>query len=74
MTYQHCVLCVIFVGLFAMMTMQCIPMMPLLFMASSFAVLLHVVDYEKATIKVEVPLSNIIPSWYDISQHISVTK
>ena len=72
--YNRCVGCVIAIALFALLTFNCIPLMPLVFMLSAVILLYHTIDYHAATIKVEVPLSNFIyvPTWDDVHRYVQV--
>jgi hypothetical protein len=72
--YNRCVGCVFAIALFALLTLNCIPLMPLVFFLSVAILVLHAVDYNAATIKVEVPLSNFVyvPSWDDVHRYVHV--
>ena len=54
LTYNKCISCVIAVAIVSGLTMTCVPLMPLIFMVSTGILLLHAIDYNSATIKVEV--------------------
>jgi hypothetical protein len=75
LTYNKCIGCVILIAIFSAITMTCVPLMPLVFMVSAAVLILHAIDYNSATIKVEVPLQNVlyIPSWKDVEQYVHVS-
>jgi len=73
-TYDKCVGCVLCIAIFSAMTMNCIPLMPIVFLLSVVILLYHSIDYNKATIKVEVPLQDVmyIPTWKDVQEYVHV--
>ena len=75
LTYDKCITCVIVVAIISGLTMTCIPLMPLVFMVSTAILLLHAIDYNSATIRVEVPLQNVIygPTWKDVEEYVHVS-
>jgi hypothetical protein len=75
LTYNRCIGCVILIAIFSAITMTCVPLMPLVFMVSAAVLILHAIDYNSATIKVEVPLQNVlyIPTWKDVEQYVHVS-
>lgn len=75
LTYQNCIWCVVGVALFSAATMNCIPLMPLVFLCSLFVLAYHAIDYQRASIRVEVPLQDIIyvPTWEDVHKYVKVS-
>jgi hypothetical protein len=75
LTYDKCIICVIVVAIISGLTMTCVPLMPLVFMVSTAVLLLHAIDYNSATIRVEVPLQNVIyiPTWKDVEDYVHVS-
>jgi hypothetical protein len=75
LTYDKCIVCVIVVAIISGLTMTCVPLMPLVFMVSTAVLLLHAIDYNSATIRVEVPLQNVIyiPTWKDVEEYVHVS-
>ena len=73
-TYNKCIECVLCIAVLSALTMNCVPLMPLVFVLSAAVLLLHAVDYDKATIKVEVPLQDVmyIPTWKDVQEYVHV--
>ena len=73
-TYNNCITCVMCIALVSLVTMNCVPLMPLVFGLSVAVLLMHAVDYDKATIKVEVPLQDVIyiPTWKDVQSYVHV--
>ena len=76
LTYDRCITCVIAVAIFSAVTMTCVPLMPLVFLLSMLVLMMHAIDYNKSSIRVEVPLQDMvyIPSWDDVKQYVHVTK
>ncbi len=76
LTYQKCIWCVIGVAIFSGATMNCIPLMPLVFLLSLFVLAYHAIDYQKASIRVEVPLQDIIyvPTWDDVHKYVKINS
>jgi hypothetical protein len=76
LTYQRCIWCVVAIAIFSAMTMNCLPLMPLVFLMSLFVLAYHAIDYQKASIRVEVPLQDIVyvPTWDDISRYVKVAN
>jgi len=75
LTYNRCIECVICIAIVSGLTMTCIPMSPMIFILSLVVLLMHVIDYRNATIKVEVPLENIvhIPTWDDMHKYVHIS-
>ncbi len=75
-TYDQCIWCVLGIMCLSALTMNCIPFMPIVFMLSLATLIMRAVNYDNATIKVEVPLQNVIhvPTWDDMQQYVSVVK
>ena len=75
-TYEHCVPCVVGVLVFSGLTMHCIPYMSIVFVLAAAVLIYHAIDYQKASIKVEVPLQDVIyvPTWKDLKQYIKVER
>ena len=76
MTYQRCIWCVVGIAIFSAITMNCIPLMPLVFLMSLFVLAYHAIDYQRASIRVEVPLQDIVyvPTWEDIHKYVKVAN
>jgi hypothetical protein len=76
LTYQRCIWCVVGIALFSAITMNCIPLMPLVFLMSLFVLAYHAIDYQRASIRVEVPLQDIVyvPTWEDIHKYVKVAN
>ncbi len=76
LTYDRCIPCVLAVAIFSAVTINCLPFMPLLFLLSLAVLLMHAIDYNKATIKVEVPLQQLVyvPTWKDVQQYVHVLQ
>lgn len=76
LTYDHCIPCVVGVLVFSGLTMHCIPYMSVVFILAACVLLYHAIDYKKASIKVEVPLTDVIyvPTWADLKQYVKVQK
>ncbi len=74
LTYQHCIWCVVAVAVFSAATMNCIPLMPLVFLLSLFVLAYHAIDYQRASIRVEVPLQDVIyvPTWDDVQKYVKI--
>lgn len=74
LTYQRCYWCVLSIMVISAVTMNCIPFMPVIFLVSLAVLLMHAVDYDNATIKVEVPLQNMVyvPTWNDVQKYVSM--
>ena len=75
-TYDQCVPCVIGVLIFSGLTMHCIPYMSVVFIIAGCVLIYHAIDYKKASIRVEVPLSDVIyvPTWDDLKQYVKVER
>lgn len=75
LTYQTCVACVLGIALVSLLLIQVVPMMPVVFLVSMAVLLYHSVDYHAATIKVEVPLSNLVyvPTYDDFKKYVHLT-
>jgi hypothetical protein len=72
LTYNRCVECVVCIAILSGVTMNCVPLMPLVFIMSIAVIFLHSIDYNKATFKVEVPIQDIIyvPTWSDMQKYV----
>ena len=75
-TYNKCVWCVVGVAVVSALTMNCIPLTPIIFLISAAVLVMHAVDYQKASIRVEVPLQDVvyIPTWKDVESYVHVDK
>ena len=76
LTYNRCISCVVIIALIAALTMSCVPLMPLVFLISSSVLFFHAIDYDKASIRVEVPLQTMIhvPTWNDVNQYVHIDQ
>ena len=76
LTYDRCVWCVVGVAVASALTMNCIPLTPILFLVSMGVLLMHAIDYHSASIRVEVPLQDVVyvPTWKDVEQYVHVDK
>jgi fatty acid desaturase len=74
LTYHQCIWCVLAIAVFSALTMNCIPLMPLVFLMSLFVLMFHAIDYQRASIRLEVPLQDIVyvPSWDDFAKYVKV--
>ena len=74
LTYDRCIGCVVAIAALAGLTMNCVPLMPLVFLMSMLVLVMHAIDYNSASIRVEVPLQDVIyvPTWDDISKYVKV--
>ena len=72
LSYNSCIKCVICIAIVSGVTMNCVPLMPLVFVMSVTVIFLHSIDYNKATIKVEVPIQDVIyvPTWSDLQEYV----
>jgi hypothetical protein len=72
LTYEHCIVCVVCVSVLALLTLNCVPLMPLVFALSVGILVWHSVDIKQSTVRVEIPLNNLIyvPSYSDIEQYV----
>jgi hypothetical protein len=75
LTYHKCIWCVLGIAVLSALTMNCIPLMPLVFLMSLVVLMTHAIDYQRASIRVEVPLQDIVyvPSWNDFAKYVKVT-
>ena len=71
-TYDRCLTCVWCVAVLSLLTLNCIPGMPIIFLMSAAVLLLHAIDYNRATIKVEIPLGDLIPSYDTVRPYVHV--
>ena len=76
LTYDRCVGCVITVAVLSALTMNCVPLTPIIFILSLGVLIMHAIDYQKASIRVEVPLQDVvyIPTWKDVQSYVHVDK
>ena len=74
LTYNRCVWCVVGVAVASALTMNCVPMTPIVFMLSAGILIMHAIDYRSASIRVEVPLKDVvyIPTWKDMETYVHV--
>lgn len=74
LTYDKCIGCVLGIAIVSGLTMNCIPTMPLVFVLCLLVLLYHAIDYRRATIRVEVPLKDVVymPTWSDLKQYVNV--
>lgn len=72
LTYDRCIWCVIGIAAFSGLTMNCVPLMPLIFMLSALTLIMHAVDYQRASIRVEIPLQDMVyvPTWEDVNKYV----
>ena len=69
LTYENCPMCVVGIAVFSFLTLS-LPLMSVVFMLSMLILLYHAVTLDKASIRVELPLSNFIPTVDDLRQYI----
>ena len=71
-TYDTCVGCVITVALLSLLLMSVVPLMPVVFLVSVGVLLYHAIDYRTATVRVEVPLQNLVyvPTYDDVRKYV----
>jgi len=76
LTYDSCIGCVIGIAIISGLTMNCIPLMPLVFILSIIVLFYHAIDYNKATLSVEVPLQDFVhvPTWNDVKKYVHVVE
>jgi hypothetical protein len=76
LTYNRCVWCVVGVAIASALTMNCVPLTPVIFMLSAGILIMHAIDYRSASIRVEVPLTDVIyiPTWKDVQSYVHVDK
>jgi hypothetical protein len=76
LTYNSCIRCVIAVAVVSAVFMNCVPLMPLVFLVSLGVLVLHAIDYHNASIRVEVPLQDVVyvPTWDDVQKYVHVNK
>ena len=74
LTYNRCVWCVVGVAVASALTMNCVPLTPIVFMLSAGILIMHAIDYRSASIRVEVPLKDVvyIPTWKDVETYVHV--
>ena len=74
-TYDRCITCVLAIAIISLLLINCVYGMPLVFALSLGILLFHAIDYQRATIKVEVPLGDIvyIPTLEDVQRYVHVT-
>ena len=60
LTYQSCVPCVMGVALLALLTIHCLPGASVVFVACVCVLLYHAVDVKSASIRVQIPLNDIV--------------
>ena len=74
LSYNSCIKCVVCIAIVSGLTMNCVPLMPLVFAMSIAVIFLHSIDYNKATIKVEVPIQDVIyvPTWSDLQEYVKL--
>ena len=71
-TYNSCIVCVLGVLIFSTLTINCLPGMPLVFFATIAILLYNAIDFQRASVRVEVPLQDIVhvPTWKDMQQYV----
>ena len=47
LTYDKCIECVLCVAVMSAITMNCVPLMPLVFVLSVAVLMMHAIDYDK---------------------------
>jgi hypothetical protein len=72
LAYEHCIVCVVCVCVFSLATLNCIPLMPLVFALSVAILVWHSVDIQQSTVRVEIPLNNLIyvPTLGDFERYV----
>ena len=50
--------------------------MPLIFIASAALLLYHAIDYDRASVRVEIPLQDIVhvPTYSDVKRYVSFNQ
>lgn len=73
-TYNNCIVCVFAILVFSTLTINCLPGMPLVFFGSIAVLLYHAIDFQKSSVRVEVPLQDIVhvPTWQDMQQYVRI--
>ena len=71
-TYDSCVGCVVVVALISLLLMSVVPLMPVVFLVAVGVLLYHAIDYRTATVRVEVPLNNLVyvPTYDDFRKYV----
>jgi len=71
-TYDSCVGCVFAVALISLLLMSVVPLMPVVFLVAVAVLLYHAIDYRTATVRVEVPLQNLVyvPTYDDVRKYV----
>ena len=74
-TYDSCVGCVLAVAVISLLLMAIVPLMPVVFLVSVGVLLYHAIDYRTATVRVEVPLQNLVyvPTYEDLRKYVHLT-
>ena len=75
-TYDRCITCVLAITILSLLLLNCVYGMPLVFVLSLGVLLFHAIDYQRATIKVEVPLGDIVysPTLDDVERYVHVIQ
>jgi hypothetical protein len=74
LTYDRCITCVLAITVLSLLSLNCVSGMPLVFALSLGVLLIHAIDYNHASVKVEIPLGDIvyIPTYDDIERYVHV--
>ena len=72
LVYQTCISCVMAIAVLSLLLMNCVPGMPIVFLLSVGVLLAHAIDYNNATIRVEVPIGNLVhlPSYAELKKSL----
>ena len=74
LTYDSCVGCVVAIALVALLLIQ-LPFMPIVLIVAMGLLLVHAVDYQSATFKVEIPIADVVyvPTMDDLRKYVHMT-
>jgi hypothetical protein len=74
-TYDSCVGCVVAVAVLSLLLLSVVPLMPVVLLVSLGVLFYHAVDYRTATVRVEVPLQNLVyvPTYDDFRNYVHMT-
>ena len=70
LAYNRCLTCVWGIAALSLLTLNCIPGMPVIFLMSAAVLLMHAVDLNRATLKMEIPLGDLIPSYDSVRPYV----
>ena len=70
LAYNRCLTCVWAIAALSLLTLNCIPGMPVIFLMSAAVLLMHAVDLNRATLKMEIPLGDLIPSYDSVRPYV----